>query len=185
MTTENLLGALALFFSRLADDTLGTLRISMLVRGYRAIATGLGFAEALFWLFATSKAIQGIDDPLKIVAFGAGFAAGTLMGSIIDGWLALGSCVLRIIAPIDSPKVEDALRKLDLEVTVLNAAGAKGEVRLTYSTIFKRRQHEVLETISLVNPDALVSIDDVTTADLSNYSVSRQTATWLPRLVKS
>lgn len=185
MTSEILLGSLAIFLSRLADVTIGTLRISMLVRGYRAIATGLGFAEALFWLFATSKAIQGIDDPLKIFAFGAGFASGTLMGSIIDGWLALGSCVLRIVAPIDSPQVEEALRQLDLEVTVLNAAGGKGEVRLTYSTIFKRRQQEVLEVISAVNPDALVSIDDVTTADLRSYAVSGQTATWLPRLVKS
>ncbi|MEO0408540.1 MAG: DUF5698 domain-containing protein [Cyanobacteria bacterium P01_A01_bin.135] len=174
MTTNIALGALVIFLSRLADVTIGTLRISMLVRGYRAIATGLSFVEALLWLFATSKAIQGVDDPLKFLAFGAGFASGTLLGSTIDGWLALGSCVVRIIAPVESPQVAEALRKLDLEVTVLNASGAKGEMRLIYSIIFKRRQQEVLETISAVNPDAIVSIDDVTTADLHSYKAPKR-----------
>ncbi|MEB3231672.1 MAG: DUF5698 domain-containing protein [Leptolyngbyaceae bacterium] len=69
---DTFLGALLIFCARLSDVTIGTLRISMLVRGYRTLAASLSFVESLLWLFATSKAIQGIDNPVKILAFGRG-----------------------------------------------------------------------------------------------------------------
>lgn len=185
MTVDVFIGAVVIFLSRLADVTIGTLRISMLVRGYRKIAGVLSFVEALLWLFATSRAIQGIDDPVKFFAFGAGFASGTLLGSTIDGWLALGSCVVRVIAPVDSPQVADALRQMGLEITVLNAAGATGEVRLTFCIISRRRQKQVLRTISTINPNAMVSIDAVSTADLSSYAIPDRDAFWFVRLIRS
>jgi uncharacterized protein YebE (UPF0316 family) len=181
---NTLFGMLLIFFSRLADVTIGTLRISMLVQGYRRIATALSFVEALLWLFATGKAIQGLDDPFKFLAFGAGFASGTLLGATINQWLALGSCVIRIIAPVDSPQVADSLRKMGYNMTVLNASGATGEVRLTFGIILKRQQKQVLQVISSVNPNALVSIDAVTTVDLQSYSVHHQKSGGFWRFVK-
>jgi len=151
---------------RLTDVTIGTLRISMLVRGYRYIAGGLSFVEALLWLLATGTAVRNMDDPLKFVAFGAGFACGTMLGSTIDAWLALGDCVVRVIAPVDSPSVADRLRTLGMDVTVINATGATGAVRLTFGIVAKRRQNQALEIIRAINPHALVSIDRVTRADL-------------------
>lgn len=184
MTLDIIFGALLIFLTRLTDVTIGTLRISMLVRGYRQIAGVLSFIEALLWLFATSKAIQGIDDPLKFLAFGAGFASGTLLGSTIDGWLALGSCVIRVIAPVESPQVADTLREMGLDITVVNATGATGDARLTFGIIPKRKQKYILKTISAINPNALVSIDAVTTADLQGYAVPRRDAFWFLRLVR-
>jgi uncharacterized protein YebE (UPF0316 family) len=183
MAVDTILGALLIFVSRLSDVTIGTLRISMLVRGYRKIAGALSFVEALLWLFATSKAIQGIDDPLKFLAFGAGFASGTLLGSTIDSWLALGSCAVRIIAPVHSPQVADDLRQMGFNMTVLNATGATGEARLTFGIIPKRKQKAILKTIRDINPDALVSIDAVTTANLGG-SGSIKRHSWLSRLVR-
>ena len=185
MTSEIWSGALLIFFARLTDVTIGTLRISMMVRGYREIAAALSFIEALLWLFATGTAIKGMDSPLKFLAFGAGFASGTLLGSTIDRWLALGSCVVRIIAPVGTPQVAEPLRKLGFEITVLNAQGEKGEARLTFGVIPKRRQQQVLETIRSINPNATVSIDAVTTARLKDYHpASHKEAFWLRRLIK-
>ncbi|MGF1495495.1 MAG: DUF2179 domain-containing protein [Elainellaceae cyanobacterium] len=185
MTLDTLSGALLIFCSRLTDVTIGTLRISMLVRGYRRIAGILSFIESLLWLFATGQAIQGMDNPLKFLAFGAGFASGTLLGATIDAWLALGNCVVRVIAPVESPQVADALREIGLEITVINASGATGDARITFGIIPKRIKKRVLKTISAINPDALVSIDAVTTADLQNYSLSRREAFWFLRLSRT
>lgn len=181
MTTDTFLGVLLIFCSRIADVTIGTLRISMLVRGYRRIAGVLSFMESLVWLFGAGQAIRGLDNPLKFLAFAGGYATGTLVGTTIDGWLALGSCVIRVIAPVESPQVADSLRQMGLEITVLNASGATGEARLTFGIIPKRRQQQVLQVISRINPNALVSIDAVTTADLRSHSVSGRRSFWLLR----
>ncbi|MEB3213622.1 MAG: DUF5698 domain-containing protein [Leptolyngbyaceae bacterium] len=184
MITETIFGTAIIFCSRLTDVTIGTLRISMLVRGYRKIAVTLSFIESLLWLFATSKAIQGIDDPLKFLAFGAGFASGTLLGSMIDGWLALGDSAIRVIAPVHSPPVAEALRQMGINISVLNASGADGEARITFGIIPNRRKNRVLQTISAINPKALVSIDAVTTADLTGYAISHPQTQWYHRLIK-
>lgn len=156
----------------------------MMIRGYRWVASGLSFVEALLWLFATGTAIKGMDSPVKFLAFGAGFASGTLLGSTIDRWLALGSCVVRVIAPVSSPSVAHELRQLGFEITVLNAQGDKGETRVTFGIIPRKRQRQVLELIGDINPTAAVSLDAVTTAQLHHYQLPRKQAPWLMRLIK-
>ncbi|MEB3231673.1 MAG: DUF2179 domain-containing protein [Leptolyngbyaceae bacterium] len=106
-----------------------------------------------------------------------------MLGSTIDGWLALGNCIIRVIAATDAPQVAETLRRMGVDVTVLNATGAKGDARLTFCILPKRRKNQVLRSITAINPEALVSVDTVTKADLRAYALSRQEAPWIQRLI--
>lgn len=184
MTTDIWLSALLIFCMRLADVPVGTVRIGMLVRGYRLAAGVLSFAESSLWLIATAQTITNLDNPVKFIAFAGGYAVGTMLGVTIDNRLALGMSVLRVIAPIDSPSVADKLRDFGFDMTVINAEGHRGEVRITFGIIPRRHQDRLLKLIYDINPEALVSIEATTAADLRRYATSNRAAHWQLRLLK-
>lgn len=160
---ETILAALVIFALRIVDVSFGTLRIVMLVRGKRYLAGVLGFTESLIWLYAFTQVVTNLDSPVKMVAFAGGFAAGTMMGSTIERWLALGSSMMRIVTAVDSPPVAPHLRDKGYQVTVVNAEGRSGDVRIAFSVIPRRRVNEVMKLVQEVNPQAFVSFEEVST----------------------
>lgn len=160
-----LLSALMIFSLRVIDVTIGTLRIAMLVRGYRLVAGSLGFIESLIWLVSVAQVLSSLDEPIKAVAYCAGFATGTMLGVTVERWLAMGKSVMQVIAPVGSPQVAPALREAGFVVTVVNAEGRDGSVRIAYSVISKKRQKHALGIVSQLNPKAFVTFEEVRTAE--------------------
>lgn len=75
---------LLIFFSRITDVTIGTIRIVMVAKGQKKIAPILGFFEVLIWLIAISQIIQHLDNWICYFGYGAGFATGNYIGMIIE-----------------------------------------------------------------------------------------------------
>jgi len=167
------LGALLIFGLRLIDVSIGAVRIVMVVRGERWIAGFLGFFESLTWAIAAGLVFSNLDSPVRLVAFAAGFGAGTILGSTIERKIALGKSVMRVITPFETPEVAPALRDAGYGVTVVNAEGKKGDVRLAFTVIPRRRAKEVLSIVRSINPDAFVTIEDVTTPKVHARRASR------------
>lgn len=157
---------IVIFVLRALDVGMATVRIVLLSRGRKGAAALIGFFECLIWVFAVSRVLGGLDDPLRMVAFAAGFAAGTYFGSIVEGWLAIGQALIRVVAPSDTTPVAPILRKQGFGVTVLNGDGMNGEVHVTFTVVPRRRVDPVLRLISEANPDAYVTIDDTASLDL-------------------
>lgn len=162
MTAVDLfLAALLIFSLRLVDVSLGTVRIVLLTRGIQWQAGLVGFFQALTWVIAAGQVINNLDDPVRIVAFAAGFAGGTVLGVAVERWLAVGTTILRVVAPVDSPQVAAALREEGFKVTVLNGEGRDGDVRLTFTVIPRRMSKTAVGVIRGINPDAFVVLEDV------------------------
>ncbi len=51
-------------------------------------------------------------------------------------------------------------------MTIVNAEGKDGEVRLNFSVIPRRRVTEMLSIVHAVNPDAFVTVEEVALPDL-------------------
>jgi uncharacterized protein YebE (UPF0316 family) len=157
------LSALLIFGLRLVDVSLGTLRIVLLTRGHAWKAGGIGVLESLTWVFAVSQVLRNLDDPVRMVAFAAGFGAGTMLGVMVERWLAMGTSIVRIVAPIETPQATDALREAGYRVTVLNGEGLYGDVRLALTVVPRRRMREVLAIVYGINPAAFVTFEQVRT----------------------
>jgi uncharacterized protein YebE (UPF0316 family) len=187
MFTDNAwFSALIIFSLRLADVPVGTLRIGMLVQGYPWAAGILSFVESFMWLLATGKAItsMGSGNYLQMSAFAAGYALGTVVGVMLQNWLAVGSCVLQVITPVHSPPIAEVLREQGYMVTVINAEGRDGGVRIAYSVVPKRQQVHLLSLIGHINSKAFVTVENVSRANLQRYSPTSTEIPWMMRLLR-
>ena len=154
--------ALSIFALRILDVSIGTLRIGMLVRGRRALAGVFSFVESLIWLAAAAQVLSNLDSSAKIVAYAGGYAAGTMLGTTLERRMALGNSLVRIVAPLDSPNLSDALRKRGFYATVINGSGRDGDVRISFSVVPRRRVGEVLKLVQETNPKAFVTAEETT-----------------------
>lgn len=165
-----ILSALTIFTMRLADVSLGTLRISFLVRSRRGLAGVVGFVESMIWLVAAAQVLSQLDEPLKMVAYAGGYAAGTMLGSTIEGWLAIGNVLVRIVAPVDSPHAYQVLQDAGYPLTVVNGEGRDGSVRVAFAVMPRRQSRKALDLVAQANPSAFVTIEE---ASLPNLTTPR------------
>jgi uncharacterized protein YebE (UPF0316 family) len=161
------LASLVIFCLRLADVSLGTLRIVMLVRGNRRWAGLLGFFESLIWLLAAREVLGNLDSVVKMIGYAGGYAVGTMLGATIERWLAMGSVLVRIVAPVDSTHAYESLRAAGYPTTVLNGEGRDGPVRISFSVLPRREAKRALEVVSGVNPGAFVTIEEAKLPELA------------------
>lgn len=155
LTTAGIVGL------RLIDVSIGALRITYLVRGKRLLAGILGFFESLTWVIAAGIVLTNLDEWYKVVAFAGGFGLGTALGGTLDRWIASGQVMVRVMAPVGSPQVAAQLRESGFAVTVLNAEGRDGEVRLTLIALRRKQLPAVLRLVRSINDEAYVTVDDI------------------------
>jgi uncharacterized protein YebE (UPF0316 family) len=163
---ELFLESLLIVILRLADVSLGTVRIVLLARGSRWRAAAIGFVETLIWVFAVTLVLQELDDPVRMFAYALGFGLGTLLGVTLERAFAVGTVLIQAVAPVTSPSSAPTLRALGYRVTELNGEGHDGSVRMVITVIPRRRTSAVLQTIRDVNPEAFVTTEDVAVANL-------------------
>jgi len=154
-----------IFFARMSDVTLGTLRNVFIAKGFKNIVPIIGFFEVLIWLISMRQIMQHLDNPLCYLGFAAGFAAGTYVGMFLERRLALGMQVLRIITHQNSEGLILALKAENIGVTIIDGQGAKGPVKIIF-TILKRKDIEgIRQIIEKNNPSAFYSIEDIRVAN--------------------
>ena len=160
---ELLWDLLLIFALRLVDVSLGTVRIILLSRRYRLWPALIGFVEVLTWLVAATVVFSNLNDLPRMLAYAGGFALGTYLGTLLESRLAVGNTMMRVVSPVASPRVEEGLRAAGFAVTVVNADGRDGEVRLAFTIIPRRRRKEALRVVHDLDPAAFVTLQDIET----------------------
>lgn len=152
---------LLIFFARIVDQSLGTLRIIFVSRSLRKLAAIVGFFESLIWLIAISQIIQNLDNWISFIAFAGGFSMGNYVGIFLEGKLAMGMLCLRIITNEDATELVDELRLSEYGVTTVSATGKSGKVRLILMVIKRKDLKKIQRVIEVKSPKAFVSVEDV------------------------
>jgi uncharacterized protein YebE (UPF0316 family) len=155
------LGALLIFCLRILDVSVGTLRVMYMVRGDRKKAVPLAFFESLVWVFAISRIMKEIDNTTNMIAFAAGFAAGTMVGMTLERWIASGFVLMRVISDVGKEKLAAEVRAAGFGVTVVSGHGREGEQEILFIVALRRRAQELLNLIRRVDEGAFVTIDPV------------------------
>jgi len=75
---------LLIFFARIADVSLGTIRIIFISKGFKVLAFLVGFFEVLIWLLAINQIWSDFSNPWLLLAYAAGFATGNYVGIYLD-----------------------------------------------------------------------------------------------------
>lgn len=157
--------SLLIFTLRVLEVGIGTIRIVMLLRERALIAAILGVLMSLVFVFAAGIVLTNLESIPRVAAFALGFGTGSLLGSWLERKLALGSSILRIVTPVEAPPVEDFLREEGYGVTVLNAKGMRGDVKLAWTVVPRKRVRHVLDRVDSVTDEAYVTVQSVTPID--------------------
>ena len=144
--------------------TLATLRNIFISKGFRSIVPFIGFFEVLIWLIAMKQVMSKANNVACYFAWAGGFATGTYVGMRIEERLALGMQVIRIITSDTSEKLIKALRQSNHGMTIVDAHGGKGPVKMIFSIVQRKHLKEVIHLIEENQPNAFYSIEDVRNA---------------------
>ncbi|MBN2611832.1 MAG: DUF2179 domain-containing protein [Bacteroidales bacterium] len=152
---------LLIFFARITDVTLDTLRIIFMAKGKKYLPPLLGFVEVIIWLLAITRIFENLDNWLCYLAYGAGFAAGNFVGIIVEEKIALGVELIRIITGRDPTNLIKSLREKGYGITYIDAHGSHGEVGVIYSVIRRSDLKDFVEYMKVFNPNAFYTIEDI------------------------
>src|SRR5690606_26617685 len=92
-----IIGYLLIFFARVSDVTLATIRMLMVVQGRKVQAAIIGFFEVSIYVTALSKVVSSLDNIGNLLSYALGFACGNYIGIIIENRIALGNLAAQII----------------------------------------------------------------------------------------
>jgi len=173
-----------IFLARILDQTIGTMRLIFLAKGMKHIAPVLGFFEVIIWLLAIGQIMQHLDNWLCYVAYGAGFAMGNFIGITLEEKLSIGTSIIRVILSSESPELISELKSHNFGLTILNAEGAKGKVKIIFSIIRRKEIAVFINTLHQFHPNAFYTIEDVKEAKDGVFKRQKSLASGLPSLLK-
>ena len=151
---------LLIAFARVTDITLDTVRTVAIVQGRRAFAAVLGFFEAMVYILAVAKVLQNIGHPAYVVAYAAGFAAGTYLGITIEQRLALGEQLVSVFTR-KGQQLAPALRAMGYRVTEFEGRGRDGDVAALYIEVPRRQAMKLVGDARGLDADCFYLVHDV------------------------
>jgi len=149
------------FIARVADVSLGTLRIIFISRGKRNLAPILGFFEVFIWITVVSQIVSHAHNIVAYLAYAAGFAAGNFVGMYIEDRLAIGTQIIRLIIQNDPNELATNLHNAGYGVTCVNGQGTTGPVTLVYTVVKRKEIPRVINIINQTHPNAFLTIEDL------------------------
>ena len=152
---------LLIFFARIVDVSIGTMRVIFISKGYKLFAAVFGFFEVLIWIVAITQIMRHLTNPIYYIAYAAGFATGNYVGMIIEERLALGNILLRVITKNEMVELTDWLKTKGFGVTEVIGHGLYGTVNILFTIIPRAELNDVVASIQRINPQAFYTVEDI------------------------
>ncbi|MGI6129607.1 MAG: DUF2179 domain-containing protein [bacterium] len=159
MALSGVWGYLFIFLARVIDMSCTTVRLLMVVRGQRLIASAIGFFEVSIYIAALSQVMGQLDNPFNLFFYALGFATGNYVGSLIEERMALGFVTVEIIPSNDSD-MADLLRQHEFGVTTFPAHGKEGPRQVLHVLLKRRMLPKMVQMIAEHDPKAFYTIMD-------------------------
>ncbi len=152
-----------IFFGKILEVTVSTLRMVLINRGERLKGSIFAFFDVLLWLIITGSVLTGYqEDPIRIIVFAVAFAVGNYLGSYFDEKLAFGLSSIEVIIeePAKGRQLATLLRDEDFAVRVLRGSGRDGEREVLLMHVKRKNIKKVYSIIKKIDPKACVVVRD-------------------------
>ncbi len=167
---------LLIFFARIADVTLGTLRFKFIAWGHRWLAPTVGFFEVIIWVVAVREVLVNLRNVACVLAYGLGFAAGSFIGLWLEEKLSLGTVLVRLVLPREGNDLETFLRENDYGYTIVQGEGTRDKVRILFTIIRRKSLGHVFQAVSRFAPNAFYTVESVRSAEKGVFPVEEPSA---------
>lgn len=147
---------LKVFFVRIIDVSLGTIRTMFTVKGKKGLASLIGFFEILIWFLIVKEALQIKEDSIFIaISYSLGFATGTYLGSTLSNILIRNKIAMQVFT--NNKSLETYLRKNGYAVTVIKCIGYNNSIkRMLNILINKDKEKDIRNMIKTLDQEAFI-----------------------------
>jgi len=153
-----LAGYAFIFFARVIDVSLSTLRTLMIMRSKRLYAAVIGFVEVIVYVIALNKVVSGLSNPINLLAYALGFATGNYVGITIEEKLAIGLIMVQIIT--NNNNLSKDLRDRGFGVTTIEGQGKSGPRYVLLVSLKRKGLNQLMELIDELDKDAFIMVMD-------------------------
>lgn len=152
--------ALGIFCLRVIDVSMGTVRTILVVQGRVRLAVMISFFEVLIWVTAVSQVVARVhESPVLLLAFASGFATGNALGIALDRRLAIGTCLVRMIASQRAGEVAEVLRSKGYTPTIFDGTCCDEARSLLLFTCPRRDLPEAVAIVKDIDPRLFYTVD--------------------------
>lgn len=149
-----------IFFSKLLENSLGTLRLIVVADGRKLLGSILQGIISLIWILVVGIVVQNIlEDPYKIVFFILGSIVGSYLGGIIEEKLALGNNMVIIITELND--LANNIRSNGFGVTSIKAEGKDSLKNVLFIIIMRKNIRKIINTTKKYDQNALIISESI------------------------
>ncbi|MEA4892983.1 MAG: DUF2179 domain-containing protein [Peptococcaceae bacterium] len=164
-----------IFFARICDVSLQTLRTILVVRGERLKGACLGFFEVIIYVVAFNAILGSLDNLGNLLAYALGFASGNYIGGMVEEKLAFGIQSAQIITMKEPLNLACRLRELGYGVTIIEGSGRTGTQFLLQTLVERKHMHELSKVVDEWDRDNFMIVTDARSYQGGTVSKQKQT----------
>ena len=147
---------LLIFLLQLIYVPIYTLRTIFLVKNITVLASILGIAEMLIYVFGLSLVFGGDQNIVSMVVYAVGFGLGIILGTKLEQKIAIGYINVTVNTQEKNGNLINTLRQNGFGVTLYTGEGRYSE-RYRMEILTKRnRENELIATVEKFEPNAFI-----------------------------
>lgn len=163
MNTALILLCVKIFFIRILDVSLGTIRAIITVKGKASKASFVGFFEVLIWFIVVREALNTPESSIFIaLSYSAGYATGTFIGSLLCNKFIDGNLTIQAILSNNDDNIVNSIRKAGYAVSVIDVKGLDSEQPkyMLFMEINKKRLTHLKKLIKDLDERAFIVVNE-------------------------
>ncbi len=153
-----------IFFAKIIEVSISTIRLVFISKGERVKGAILGFVEIMIWLIVVSSVLNNItEDPLKMFIYAAAFSLGNFLGVTIESKIAVGlSSIQVVVNGKDGEVLADILREQGYGVTIIEGKGKDDSIKnLLFIQLKRKKIPDAVKSIKHNCPEAYITVNDI------------------------
>lgn len=150
-----------IFFGRICDVTLGTLRIIFVSKGERYKAPIVGFFEVFIWVVVISQIFAYANNIVSYISYAAGYAAGNYVGILVENKIAFGYQLIRAYTQKNASELIQSLNKMNIGATFIKGEGAVSQVSIIEVVVSRKHMSQALDVISGFDNNIFYLVEDI------------------------
>ena len=152
---------LKIFFVRILDVSLGTIRTMFVVRGKKLISSMIGFFEILVWFLVVKEALQTESNSIFIaISYSLGFATGNYIGALLSDKLITGNVSVQVFT--NNNNLEKILREHGYGVSSVVYTGYEEDAHkhMLFINVDKKKEKALRELIKKNDKEAFIIVNE-------------------------
>jgi len=163
-----------IFFARLIDVSLGTLRTINTVKGRELVAALIGLVEITVWFLIVKEALNTDNNSIWIViSYALGFSVGTYIGGKISKRFIKSNLEVQVILSSRDDSVVNKIREEGYAVTAIEVNGSKNEKYMLYIQIKDQSFEHLKNIIKKLDKKAFIVVNETKYVENGYFNITK------------